>query len=824
MNGQRRHAGCFGRYRAGRLSYAFAILAAAVMAALLQPVSASAAECTDTWKGAAEGPWTTGSNWTTGKVPTAADVACIGPGKTVTVGNPATVAGLQVEGTLKVVGVTLTVNGPSSVAQLISSGTGATLSGSGTVVITESLNWSTSLKGTGSIVIAPGATAAGGPSIYRTFINEGTFNLNKGTAVREGALFENIGIFNATASVVITDESTTGTFVNRGTFEKTSSTGVTNVNVGFVNQGIVEAQTGTLEFSKGGGLSVGGDWLEAEGALLKFTRGVFELAGGTLEGTVWVTQATTVRLEEDVEPVALSLVIAGTRTAFAAYPSTVEVLQNELHLKSLSLTQDYIGTLTGPGTVTIAESLYWTGTMSGSGSTVLLPGATATVKGNTLSERTFVNGGTVTLPTEYMQIKEGAHFRNAGTFIVMTQTGSLGPSGSNAEFLNLGTFEKTTGTGKTIVYVPFASTGTIEQRSGQLEFKKPIHVKASTATSHRAKCKDPVDCATGNFAETQTDLSIGGRGVGIDLTRTYSAESAAAGTLGIFGYGWTNSFGATLTSEEGGAMETLTDASGETTTFTKSGIAWIAPSWSRSLLTGSAESGFTLTLPSQVRQKFSGSGRLESVTDRNGNETTLAYNGSEKLETITDPSGRKITLTYNGEGLVEKAKDPMGHEVKYAYESKQLKSVTLPGEASAELAIQIRRLPPYDLVHRRPGRQNHQRIRRVNQVTAQTDPAERKTTWGYEGFHTKITNKATGAVTDEWFNSNNQPISITRGFGTASATTESFTYTAGGLLASKTDGNGHTTTYGYDEAGIGPPKKTPKATKRNGPSTAPISS
>ena len=35
---------------------------------------------------------------------------------------------------------------------------------------------------------------------------------------------------------------------------------------------------------------------------------------------------------------------------------------------------------------------------------------------------------------------------------------------------------------------------------------------------------------------------------------------------------------------------------------------------------------------------------------------------------------------------------------------------------------------------------------------------------------------ATGAVTDEWFTSNNEPFSVTRGFGTASATTETFTY------------------------------------------------
>jgi RHS repeat-associated protein len=42
---------------------------------------------------------------------------------------------------------------------------------------------------------------------------------------------------------------------------------------------------------------------------------------------------------------------------------------------------------------------------------------------------------------------------------------------------------------------------------------------------------------------------------------------------------------------------------------------------------------------------------------------------------------------------------------------------------------------------------------------------------------------------------------VTRGFGTADATTESFSYNTAGKLLSSTDGNGHKTTYGYDAEG-----------------------
>src|SRR5262249_48363770 len=158
-------------------------------------------------------------------------------------------------------------------------------------------------------------------------------------------------------------------------------------------------------------------------------------------------------------------------------------------------------------------------------------------------------------------------------------------------------------------------------------------------------------------------------------TRAYSAQVAAtAASPGAFGYGWSNSFSDHLASEEGGKKITLTQASGGTVSFTESGMgSYAAPAWSQDGLSGSPEAGCTLALPDQTKYRFSGGGRLESVTDRNGNKTTLSYDEADRLKAITDPAGRQITLTYNAEGLVESAKDPMGHVVKYTYESKNLK-------------------------------------------------------------------------------------------------------------------------------------------------------
>ena len=218
-----------------------------------------------------------------------------------------------------------------------------------------------------------------------------------------------------------------------------------------------------------------------------------------------------------------------------------------------------------------------------------------------------------------------------------------------------------------------------------------------------------------------------------------------------------------------------------------------------------AESDPELATPRSSRpdlhNHFSPSGALQSVTDRNGNETALSYDEVGSLEAIIDPAGRKITLSYNGEGLVESAEDPMGHVVQYAYEGGELSSVTMPGEEGPRWQF------GYDGSHRMTsmidgrGGETTNEYDESNRVVSQADPAGRTLAFEYDGFHTRITNEATGAVTDQWFNSDNEPFSITDGFGTAQARSEAFVYDEGGHLLARADANGHTTTYTYNAAG-----------------------
>ena len=268
--------------------------------------------------------------------------------------------------------------------------------------------------------------------------------------------------------------------------------------------------------------------------------------------------------------------------------------------------------------------------------------------------------------------------------------------------------------------------------------------------------KDPVNCATGNLTETQTDISVPGRGVGLSLERTYNAQAAASQTTpGPFGYGWNWSFGARLSHEDNyGEDDKLTEtqtveqANGSTAVFTtKEGQTTTEPGV-QATLTGDS----TFTLPNQDVLQFGYRGELVSETDRNGNVTTLNETCEEResggggpdvlrrdavytaaagggggrclrsrLE-VSDPAGHKLTLYKNSEGLVEKATDPMGHSVTYGYEDGNLISVTQPGESAPRWRFE------YDSEHRMTamidgrGGTTTNTYNAEGQVTSQTDP------------------------------------------------------------------------------------------------------
>jgi RHS repeat-associated protein len=325
------------------------------------------------------------------------------------------------------------------------------------------------------------------------------------------------------------------------------------------------------------------------------------------------------------------------------------------------------------------------------------------------------------------------------------------------------------------------------------------------ASPHKTRCMlgKPVNCATGNETENQTDLRVGGRGPGLSLTRTYNSQLAAKqSSPGSFGYGWSAPYSAHV--EISGELATVYQSDGSTVRFLASGEQWVPAAPLVQATLAKEGSGYKYTLPDQTVLHFNSLGQLTSQADRNGNTLTMSYESKGRLESVSDPAGRKLTFAYNSEGFVESAKDPMGHTVKYTYEGKSLVSVTQPAEAGLQWKFK------YDGSHQMTemvdgrGHAITTEYDGSHRVIVQTDALSRKRTWKYgtitEGTYTEIT-EPNGSVTREEFNVDGLPSKVTRAYGTSLASSTSSEYDALYNLIATTDPNGHKTQYEYNAAG-----------------------
>jgi len=183
-----------------------------------------------TWINGAGGDWNTAANWNPSQVPGPADKAILALAVTVTLDSSATVSNLDLS------------NGA--------------LSGSGTVTVSGTLNWTGgAMAGGGTTVMASGATlAVSGPNIKtfgpRTLNNSGTMSLS-GAEVRSGngAVWNNqssgladfqddLLFYNAFGGAVV--------FNNAGTVRKSGGTATTTIGMTFNNNGALDVLSGTI--------------------------------------------------------------------------------------------------------------------------------------------------------------------------------------------------------------------------------------------------------------------------------------------------------------------------------------------------------------------------------------------------------------------------------------------------------------------------------------------------------------------------------------------------------------------------------------------------
>ena len=175
-----------------------------------------------------------------------------------------------------------------------------------------------------------------------------------------------------------------------------------------------------------------------------------------------------------------------------------------------------------------------------------------------------------------------------------------------------------------------------------------------------------VNAVTGNVWYSTRDISIRARAFDLSIQRSYN--SLRGSEAGPFGNGWTFNYNEKLVINPDTSV-TWNDADGSQHTFTAKATTggYAPPRGVPARLVKNWDGSFSLWRLDGIREAFDSTGKLSSVTDRNGNKVTTTYT-SGRLSAVADDSGQTLTFTYDGGGRITSIRDPINRYVNYSYD------------------------------------------------------------------------------------------------------------------------------------------------------------
>jgi RHS repeat-associated protein len=313
--------------------------------------------------------------------------------------------------------------------------------------------------------------------------------------------------------------------------------------------------------------------------------------------------------------------------------------------------------------------------------------------------------------------------------------------------------------------------------------------------------------STGNYRHTE-DVSG-------NVTLIYNSNRTSGGPLGK---GWIHSYDTKIKAGTDGSLEFIED--GTAVYFRLSGGIYKAePRLGISAqIVINPDNSYTLTRKEGTVYQFDSTGRLLSITDRNGNQTILTYTGSllssvtdshgritqfaydasNRINQITDPAGRNTTLSYNIEGLLSSVINPDSSAWTYNYDSSgRMISKTDPVDSTTTNI--------YDsqgrMIQATDSEGNIKTISydQTNQISIVTEWNGGVWTYKYDDYlnvQTEITDPNAN-VRRRTYDSSKNLLSETDELGK----TTNYIYDSDGNMLTSTDPAGNTTTYTYNSFG-----------------------
>jgi YD repeat-containing protein len=192
----------------------------------------------------------------------------------------------------------------------------------------------------------------------------------------------------------------------------------------------------------------------------------------------------------------------------------------------------------------------------------------------------------------------------------------------------------------------------------------------------------PIDLSTGDTTIAETDVRVPGLGGGLTLSRTWhSVPFTSRSMQGMFGIGWNSSYEESIFVDTGNLVTLLRGDGGpwwfKFGSWDSNGNPYFsvaAPATQTAQLTETvlqAQPNWTLTFQNGEQRVYDYfSGKLLSITDRNGNTTSLTYDPSYRLISVTDAASHQLYFSYATPNsyLVTSVTSNFGVNLQYTYD------------------------------------------------------------------------------------------------------------------------------------------------------------
>jgi RHS repeat-associated protein len=327
------------------------------------------------------------------------------------------------------------------------------------------------------------------------------------------------------------------------------------------------------------------------------------------------------------------------------------------------------------------------------------------------------------------------------------------------------------------------------------------------AVSCSARIGGPVNVTNGNMYLQQADYTLPSVGPAVSIMRTYNSNSQR---VGLFGRGWSNEYDESIQAYDNN-LARFNQSDGRAVYLGRgvgsSGVFAPLEGDFHGSLVQNGSSGFTLTMTDGSVGQFNATGKLVSLADRAGNQTTLAYDSSGKLTSVMDPFGRVLSFATNASGQVLSISDTMGTIATYTYGgSSQLLSVTYADNSAFQFGYDgsLRLTTVTDALGNVV--ESHTYDGQGRAITSAKDGGVELYTLNFvSATETEVTD-ALGRVTKYTFDKSKGRNVVTRveglcSCGGAGSQVQTWTYDNQLNVTSKTDALNHVTSFTYDADG-----------------------